>query len=140
VYSFEFFVDLESWRAKMVKYPADYTHSRSTDILLADAGWHCSFCFRYLNDFIFKMSGFSHADRIHSSSILDKTRIQKVICEGTDIFDMIPEVHSFQDLFAKWRPLTKHHSTLGLPQYLIEHASNYSFLLPGGCMREPDLA
>lgn len=41
----------------------------------------------------FLKSGFSHADRLGGdSSLLSPQRIQTVICEGTDIFDMLPEV------------------------------------------------
>lgn len=34
-------------------------------MVLADAGWHCSFCFRYIGEFQMKMLGYSHADRVH---------------------------------------------------------------------------
>ena len=138
LYSFEFFVDNDSWRGKVDEHPAPYTHSRKGDLILADSGWHCSFCFRYLQDFAFKMGAYSHADRVHSQAILDPRRIQDVICNGSDIYDMLPEVHSFQDLMAKWRPIAKQHTTVGLPAYLVEHSQEFRFLLPGGCIREPD--
>lgn len=137
LYSFEFFADFDSWRGKVVTLPYSYHHARVKDApMLADSGWHCSFCFRYLTDFVFKMTAYSHADRVHSPSFLDLKRIQKVICEGSDIYDMLPEVFSFQDLIAKWRPLNKQHSGVDLPLYLIKNAEQFKFLLPGGCKRE----
>ena len=69
-----------------------------------------SYCFRYLSDFVAKMQGthirsfsfvmssrislgFSHADRIGGDpSLIKHDRIQKVVCEGGDIFNMLPEV------------------------------------------------
>ncbi|KAL6128355.1 hypothetical protein ACLB2K_071710 [Fragaria x ananassa] len=49
LYSFEFLVDNKSWRASVHRYQENvtkYAHFRQTDDILADAGWHCSFCFR----------------------------------------------------------------------------------------------
>ncbi|CAA2996232.1 beta-1,4-mannosyl-glyco 4-beta-N-acetylglucosaminyltransferase [Olea europaea subsp. europaea] len=48
MYSFEFPVDYSSWRATIHIYSpwTQYRHSRQTDVILSDAGWHCSFCFR----------------------------------------------------------------------------------------------
>lgn len=34
-----------------------YRHSKASDVALADSGWHCSFCFRFLDDFAAKMKG-----------------------------------------------------------------------------------
>lgn len=34
-----------------------YRHSKASDVALADSGWHCSFCFRFLEDFAVKMKG-----------------------------------------------------------------------------------
>jgi hypothetical protein len=44
------------------------------------------------NVLIYHYSGFSHHDRIGGDqSLLDLDRIQKTICEGKDIFNMLPE-------------------------------------------------
>ncbi|KAL2918968.1 hypothetical protein HK105_201238 [Polyrhizophydium stewartii] len=135
IYSFEFFVDMGSWRAKMVRFPTGYAHYRASDVMLADAGWHCSFCFRRIADFVFKMVAFSHADRLTSKAQLDPARIQKIVCEGSDIFDMLPEAWSFRDMVRKWGPVERQSSAVGLPGSLVEHADRFAFLLPGGCMR-----
>ncbi|KAJ0809555.1 putative glycosyl transferase, family 17 [Helianthus annuus] len=48
LHSFEFNVDHSSWRASIHQYQKGktrYAHYRQTDYLLAESGWHCSFCF-----------------------------------------------------------------------------------------------
>ena len=94
LYSFEFNVEHKSWRASVHKYEKGktrYAHFRQTDYLFADSGWHCSFCFKKISDFVFKMKAYSHSDRIRFSHYLDPKRIQKVICNGDDLYDMLPE-------------------------------------------------
>lgn len=54
------------WRASAKRFHkgfTGYTHSRQSDTILEYAGWHCSFCFRYIRDFQFKMTyvtGYAH--------------------------------------------------------------------------------
>lgn len=47
------------WRASAKKYGTStyngYSHSRQSDTILENAGWHLTFAFRYIDDFIFKM-------------------------------------------------------------------------------------
>jgi hypothetical protein len=44
---------------------------------------HDSFCFRTLGEFVTKMTGYSHADRVGGDrSLLDPARIQDTICKG----------------------------------------------------------
>ncbi|KAJ6754313.1 BETA-14-N-ACETYLGLUCOSAMINYLTRANSFERASE FAMILY PROTEIN [Salix purpurea] len=85
LYSFEYFVDNESWRASVHKFRTGktrYAHYRQADVLLSDAGWHCSFCFRHISEFVFKMKAYSHYDRVRFSHYLNPERIQNVICKG----------------------------------------------------------
>ena len=44
MYSFEFPVDYSSWRSTANVYGplTRYRHSRRTDVIFSDAGWHCS--------------------------------------------------------------------------------------------------
>ncbi|GAA0148545.1 glycosyltransferase [Lithospermum erythrorhizon] len=140
LYSFEFFVDSSSWRASVHVYNSKWTsyrHSRQTNLILSDAGWHCSFCFRKLGDFVFKMTAYSHADRVKSRDFLDFDRIQKIICKGDDIFDMLPEEYTFQELIKKLGSIPRSTSAVNLPPYLIENSDKFRFLLPGGCLRRP---
>ncbi|KAI3823988.1 hypothetical protein L1987_05434 [Smallanthus sonchifolius] len=139
LYSFEFNVDHSSWRASVHQYQKGqtrYAHYRQTDYLLADSGWHCSFCFRKITDFVFKMKAYSHTDRVRFSHFLDPKRIQNVICNGDDLYDMLPEEYTFKDIIAKMGPIPHSYSAVHLPSYLLNHADEYSYLLPGNCIRE----
>jgi beta-1,4-mannosyl-glycoprotein beta-1,4-N-acetylglucosaminyltransferase len=80
LYSFEWFVGRQSWRAAVVRWDevgrtAGYGHGKKTETMLASAGVHCrcalssrsvyfgsslmldSFCFMTLDDFRAKMTG-----------------------------------------------------------------------------------
>ncbi|KAF8413506.1 hypothetical protein HHK36_001496 [Tetracentron sinense] len=140
MYSFEFPVDYSSWRASIHIYGPGtrYRHSRLTDLILSDAGWHCSFCFRRIQEFVFKMTAYSHADRVRWQNFLNHSRIQKIICRGDDLFDMLPEEYSFRELIKKMGSIPRSASAIHLPSYLIENANKFKFLLPGGCLREPE--
>lgn len=140
VYSFEFHVDYSSWRATAHVYGprTQYRHSRQTDLIFSDAGWHCSFCFRHISEFVFKMTAYSHADRVKRKSFLSHSRIQNRICNGNDLFDMLPEEYSFHELIKKMGPIPRSASAVHLPAYLIENADKFKFLLPGGCLRAPE--
>jgi beta-1,4-mannosyl-glycoprotein beta-1,4-N-acetylglucosaminyltransferase len=115
-----------------------YNHSRETDNLLVDSGWHCSFCFRYLEDFTFKMTAYSHSDRVRYDDLLEEERIQKIICKGSDIFGMPPEAFSFYDLLLTWLDPIRTHSIVHLPAEVVAHPDKYNFMLPGNCIRKPN--
>jgi len=150
LYSFEFpithqagYLDSSSpnsyqWRPQIHRWHRGvaYRHGRSSNLLFADAGWHCSFCFRYLSDFVFKMTSYSHSDRVRYQHFLDHQRIQRVICEGADMFDMPSESFTFYDLLLNWYPPVKTTSMVHLPVALVEYANRFEFLLPGHCLRE----
>ncbi|MQL69519.1 hypothetical protein Taro_001812 [Colocasia esculenta] len=139
LYSFEFFLDNKSWRASVHRYRTGktrYAHYRQTDEILSDAGWHCSFCFRHISEFIFKMKAYSHVDRVRFSYYLKPSRIQDVICRGADLFDMLPEEYTFQEIIGKLGPIPPSYSAVHLPGYLIQNVDKYRFLLPGNCKRE----
>ncbi|CAH9108435.1 unnamed protein product [Cuscuta europaea] len=139
LYSFEFLIDDNSWRASVHRYQSGktrYAHYRQSDDVLADSGWHCSFCFRHISEFIFKMKAYSHFDRVRFSHFLNPKRVQKVICNGDDLFDMLPEEYTFKEIIAKMGPIPHSYSAVHLPSYLLENANTYKFLLPGNCLRE----
>ena len=95
--SFEWYLGYSSWRASAHIWNPEsyYRHSKSTELILSDAGWHCSYCFRSIPEYVMKMKGFSHADRIGGRiNLLDPKRIQDTICRGRDIFGMLPEAYS----------------------------------------------
>lgn len=139
LYSFEFLVDNNSWRASIHVYEAGktrYAHYRQSDEILADAGWHCSFCFRRIKEFIFKMKAYSHVDRVRFSHFLNPKRVQRVICKGADLFDMLPEEYTFKEIIGKMGPVPHSYSAVHLPAYLLENADEFKFLLPENCLRE----
>ncbi|XP_016491694.2 uncharacterized protein LOC107811308 [Nicotiana tabacum] len=139
LYSFEFLVDNDSWRASVHRYQSGktrYAHYRQSDVILADSGWHCSFCFRHVSEFIFKMKAYSHFDRVRFSYFLNPKRVQKVICNGDDLFDMLPEEYTFREIIGKMGPIPHSYSAVHLPAYLLENAEKYKFMLPGNCLRE----
>ncbi|XP_010494868.1 PREDICTED: uncharacterized protein LOC104771942 [Camelina sativa] len=141
LYSFEFLVDNKSWRASVHRYETGktrYAHYRQSDEILADAGWHCSFCFRRISEFIFKMKAYSHNDRVRFGHFLNPKRVQRVICKGADLFDMLPEEYTFKDIIGKMGPIPHSFSAVHLPSYLLENADKYRFLLPGNCIRESE--
>ena len=118
-----------------------YSHFTDVSPTLADAGWHCSFCFRYISDYTNKMKHYSHRDRVTNPKYqLNPNVIQEKICAGIDVFDMYPEAYSFSELFQKMGPYKQSSSLIGLPAYLINNPRRYSFLLPGGCKRELERA
>jgi len=58
MYSFEFPLhDHGYWRASIVTATSDvvYSHQRHSDDLLLGAGWHCSWCFATIEEFVSKM-------------------------------------------------------------------------------------
>ncbi|XP_051115077.1 uncharacterized protein LOC127240429 [Andrographis paniculata] len=139
LYSYEFEIVHPSWRATVHRYrkgKTRYAHYRQSDYLLADSGWHCSFCFRYINDFVFKMKAYSHTDRVRFSHFLSHKRIQDIICKGADLFDMLPEEFTFRDIIKRMGPIPHSFSAVHLPAYLLENKDKYRYLLPGNCIRE----
>ncbi|KAK1417233.1 hypothetical protein QVD17_26358 [Tagetes erecta] len=138
LYSFEFPTD-PTWKATSHVYNQHtrYMHSRQTDLVLSDTGWHCSFCFKYLSEFVVKMTAYSHADRVKKKQHLDHTRIQEKICNGDDLYDMLPEEYTFKNLIGKMGSIPRTASAVHLPTYLIQNAEKFRFLLPGGCLRPP---
>ncbi|PON99822.1 Glycosyl transferase [Trema orientale] len=139
MYSFEFPVDYSSWRATAHIYGPHtrYRHLRQTNHIFSDAGWHCSFCFRLIEEIVFKMTAYSHADRVKRKDFLNYSRIQRLICRGDDLYDMLPEEYSFKELIKKMGPIPRSASAVHLPAYLIQNADRFRFLLPGGCVRAP---
>ncbi|KAI7746366.1 hypothetical protein M8C21_029050 [Ambrosia artemisiifolia] len=139
LYSFEFNKEHKSWRASVHRYQKGktrYAHYRQTDYLFADSGWHCSFCFRKISDFVFKMKAYSHSDRIRFAHYLDPKRIQKVICRGDDLYDMLPEEFTFKEIIGNMGPIPHSYSAVNLPAYLLNNVEEYKYLLPGNCVRE----
>lgn len=148
MYSFEFSVSdalplystlaqIKTWSAT-----AKYEHIRSPDAkrLLLHAGWHCSFCFRNIADFQFKMSAFSHADRLlYPEKMLNPQYIQDRLCSGKELFGMLPEAYTWKELWramGAFQRVKEGNLPKAVIQDIIKGTGKYGFLLPGQCRRE----
>lgn len=139
MYSFEFPAPRPQWRAMAGQIGADgdieYDHRRMGDVLLANTGVHCSWCLRSIQDFQFKMRAYSHADRA-SKSVLDPNNIQKAICEGSNVEQMLPEVFTFSDLAKELGKLERSYDMTTIPKAAVDGRQQWPYLLPGGCIRQ----
>ncbi|GAA5931407.1 uncharacterized protein JCM15063_001458 [Sporobolomyces koalae] len=148
LYSFEWEEggEAESWRPQAwiwtergQGFEEYYRHGKVTDRILVDSGWHCSWCFRTLAEFVTKAKGYSHVDRLGSrpAALLKPSRIQETICNGLDMFAMLPEAYTYRDFIMKLKLLPSR-SALNVPSYIVKHSKQLKYLLPGpgNCMRE----
>ncbi|KAF9941659.1 hypothetical protein BGZ75_003490 [Mortierella antarctica] len=138
-YSYEFPVDDGGKNTPSFRRWTDdlyYTRGQASAVLFANAGWHCSFCFRHLQDFVFKMDAYSHSDRVRYSFMKDPAHIQDAICNGKDLFGMFPEAYNYQDLIHRLGPIPKTKDAVSLPTWVVKNSDKFRFLLPGGCKRE----
>jgi len=102
--------------------------------MLLNAGWHCSFCFRYLDDITHKLQSYSHRERYrkyHENLNL----IQKKIQNGNFIYDSWPEAFSFKNIWSLWPPFRKHISD-DVPIAVNKDKKNFGFLNTKECIRE----
>ncbi|KAF8591910.1 glycosyltransferase family 17 protein [Ramaria rubella] len=142
VYSFEFYSGDWVWHTQVhLWHPGSYYKhsSKSTEDYITQAGVHCSFCFRYISEFQFKMKAYSHSDRLgdNPEALLDADRIQTTICEGDNIFGMLPESYTFLDLFTRWKGTAERRRTARYaPTAVRTDPERYAYLLPGGCQRK----
>ncbi|KAF9082859.1 hypothetical protein BGX23_012015 [Mortierella sp. AD031] len=140
LYSYEFPVDDGGNSTPNFKrWPKDgayYHRGQGSRVLFSNAGWHCSFCFRSIDDFRFKMKAYSHTDRLRYEYMLEGDYIQDAICSGKDLFGMFPEAYSYKDLIHRLGPIPKTSSAVGLPSWVVKNSDRFKFLLPGGCKRE----
>ncbi|EJC98781.1 glycosyl transferase, partial [Fomitiporia mediterranea MF3/22] len=114
MYSFEWPVGWDSWRAqvhvwdtgtkleelgrgeaRLARRYTEYSREMVSSVALADAGWHCSYCYKNLDDIIAKMQGYG----AEAASVTPEN-LQEAICEGRDMFNPLPEVRpSFSQSF-----------------------------------------
>ncbi|KAJ2716222.1 hypothetical protein H4R19_000769 [Coemansia spiralis] len=138
LYSFEFpeYPDVpeNSWRATIKVYGQDhmYTHSRRGDLLFANAGWHCSYCFRDLDEHRFKMRSYSHSDRLTSPKMLTDNYLLGRICNGREIYGLPPERFTYSDLIYAYGKPPRNHDFSNMPRGLLDDRKKFGFLLPGG--------
>ncbi|KAJ0783162.1 putative glycosyl transferase, family 17 [Helianthus annuus] len=71
------------------------------------------------------MKAYSHMDRVRFSHFLDPKMIQNVICNGYDLYNMLPEEYTFKDIIAKMGPISHSYSAVHHPSYLLNNADEY---------------
>ena len=148
MYSFEYSVSgvlpQYSTRAQIKTWHSgsEYAHHRTAigKRLLLNSGWHCTFCFRNIADFQFKMVAFSHTDKLmYPKKMLNPRYIQDRLCSGKELFGMLPEAFSWKELWDALGAFPKV-KTGELPKAVIQDIAKkqgkYSFLLPGNCQRK----
>ncbi|KAG8491664.1 hypothetical protein CXB51_014932 [Gossypium anomalum] len=111
---------------------------RAIDLIFSDARWHYSYCFQSLENFIFKMTGFNLTDRVIRTNHLSYLRMQKIICRGDNLFDMLPEKYTFRGLTKKIDSNPRSALAVHIPTYFIQNANRFRCLLPNGCVRIQD--
>lgn len=141
-YSFEFPLPLQpvsKSSVNVVKNPKRVAFARiyRRGIILADSGWHCSWCFRTIEEIEQKMNSYSHADRGRRYvSPPTREQIQKIVCSGDDIFGMLPEAYSLIDLIRQLGPTKRSKDVSNVPKAVLEDPKKFRFLLPGNCDRQ----
>lgn len=83
----------------------------------------------------------SHLDRLlkrpNFQALLTYPEIQRRVCKGADLYDMLPEAYTWQDLIGFWGGAHKELGNVNLPRAVTRDPQRYSYLLPDGCKREP---
>lgn len=99
-------------------------------IHIGRAGWHCSFCFESIDQFINKLETYSHQEH-DKPEFKNRDRIKKALCDGVDI------MHNNQHLRRySQQELLKGGSTIDdadLPMHVLRNKERFAYLLPGGC-------
>ncbi|KAI0136386.1 family 17 glycosyltransferase [Xylariales sp. AK1849] len=83
---------------------------------LWDAGWHCSSCFSTIEEFLTKMSSFSHV-WMNQEVYRSKDRIAEHIREGKDVWDREGEIFKRID------------DNQDIPKFLLEQRDRFAYLL-----------
>ena len=144
-YSFEWTVPGAPWLVASVNRIREETgrlwftrSNRPEQSVFYDAGWHCSWCFPRLSDFVTKMSSYAHTEH-DQPEFRDFRRIQRYICDGSDLFDRLPEGFTVAEVLRQGDGrFVRQTSLVGAPDYLARNGpARFAHLLPGHC-RRPD--
>lgn len=140
-YSFEFPLPLQPVTKSSVNVvnlmrDLSFVRTYKRGIVLRDAGWHCSWCFRTVEEVRRKMNSYSHADRGQRyAHPLSDGQIQRILCSGDDIFGLYPEAYTFWDLLRQLGPVKRSSDLSVVPKAVLENRKKFGFLLPGNCIR-----
>ncbi|KAL5519436.1 hypothetical protein ACEPAH_1119 [Sanghuangporus vaninii] len=76
--------------ARLARRHTEYSRERVSEFALADAGWHCTYCYKNLEDIIAKMQD----DHGAEAASVTPEGLQEAICEGKDLFNNLPEAYT----------------------------------------------
>ncbi|KAL5533749.1 hypothetical protein ACEPAG_209 [Sanghuangporus baumii] len=76
--------------ARLARRHTEYSRERVSELALADAGWHCTYCYKNLEDIIAKMQDDYGAE---AASVTPES-LQEALCEGKDLFNNLPEAYT----------------------------------------------
>eukprot|EP00667_Euglena_gracilis_P005056 EG_transcript_5086 len=101
------------------------------DFLLHDAGWHCQWCFRAIEDFVSKITRYSHRNTfLNLPDNLLPHVIQRKICEGQlYLHGLLPEAYTYTELALLRRPNADSHSALNSPEFVRSNPRRFEYLL-----------
>ncbi|KAL6912999.1 hypothetical protein FSHL1_010682 [Fusarium sambucinum] len=84
--------------------------------VLSNAGWHCSSCFATVDQFLNKMSSFSHA-WMNRESFRDRDRIASAVRQGVDLWG------------RKIDTFTRVDNNIDLPECLLEDRERFRYIV-----------
>ncbi|KAL5494773.1 hypothetical protein ACEPAI_235 [Sanghuangporus weigelae] len=76
--------------ARLARTHTEYSRERVSELALADAGWHCTYCYKNLDDIIAKMQDDYGAE---AASVTPES-LQEAICDGKDLVNNLPEAYT----------------------------------------------
>lgn len=80
------------------------------------------------------MKVYFYVDCIWCFFLLNFEWIQKIICKGSDIFDMFLEEFIYKELISKLGVVVKFFFGVYMLKYLLENVEIYRYLLFGNCI------
>ena len=121
--------------------PPDSRRGGHLGAQLADAGWHCSWCFPTFADFRSKAASYSHVEH-NTEDVLHREWLQRAVCEGRDLAGRWGEFRHWADMIRHLPgEFVRQRSVVGLPPPLLSTAWRvrfgpmWEYLLPGHCLR-----
>ena len=144
LYSYEFEQGIVPWIfPRIVPYLGGATFARSriapiTRMVVANAGWHCSWCFPRIEEFVHKLKTYVHTE-LSLKQYYEIPRIKRYICTGEDLFDRYPETftvrHAIMALYLEGGRIDRHR-IIEAPRLIMQKPEKFGYLLPGNCRRE----
>jgi len=127
--------------AGSITYQTEFYHGRGKRYVLTDAGWHCSWCTGSVEAIYFKMTGYSHNDRLRSRNDLRSGHIREAACTGEDPFGYDIEPRTWRDLRCQYGKIEPLIGNADVPKLLIKEPHRFRHFLPGGCkfLKEKEL-